>query len=400
MESIKEIFKIGYGPSSSHTMGPAIASKKFLEKNSKANSFKCILYGSLARTGKGHLTDYIIKKSFGNKKIQVIFDYDINYDYHPNAMKFLAYIDNELIDEWLVFSVGGGSLKELGDNRSTFNKEVYPHKSMNEILKYLNKTKMTFVDYVLKYESTEIKDYLAKCLKQMKETLNKGLFTDGILPGGLNVIRKAGLFYQKYLNNPSVEALTYAYALAISEENASGNLVVTAPTCGSCGVLPAVLLSYQKVNNITDDKIIESLMVAGLIGNIVKTNASISGAEVGCQGEIGVACSMASAALTYLNTKDNETIEYAAEVALEHHLGMTCDPVDGLVQIPCIERNAVSAMQAYNVSKYVELAGSTHNITLDSVIKVMDATGKDLHAKYRETSTGGLALHKRGKNGK
>lgn len=230
----------------------------------------------------------------------------------------------------------------------------------------------------------------------MKKTINNGIYTDGILPGGLNVVRKASLFYQKYMKKPCLEYLVYAYALASSEENASGHLIVTAPTCGSCGVLPAVLLSYQKLNNIPDDKIINSLMVAGLIGNLVKTNASISGAEVGCQGEIGVACSMASAALSYLENKTNEEIEYAAEIALEHHLGMTCDPIDGLVQIPCIERNAVASMQAYNVEKYIELAGSSHNVTLDSVIKVMDETGRDLHTKYRETSTGGLAIHKKG----
>lgn len=396
MESIKEIFKIGYGPSSSHTMGPAIASKKFLDKNIDADSFKCYLYGSLASTGKGHLTDYIIKKTFNNKKIDIIFDYKTHYDYHPNGMKFVAYKDEQIVDEWLVFSVGGGSIKELGDDRETFTNEVYPHKRMNAILDYTKKTNMSLADYVLKYETTSIVEHLKKCLMLMKETLNKGLFTDGILPGGLNVTRKASSFYQKYLSNPSMEALTFAYALAIAEENASGNVVVTAPTCGSCGVVPAVLLSYQKMNNVSDEKIIEALMVAGLIGNIAKTNASISGAEVGCQGEIGVACSMAAAALAYLNNNSNEGIEYAAEVALEHHLGMTCDPVDGLVQIPCIERNAVSAMQAHNVCKYVELAGNAHNITLDSVIEVMEATGKDLHAKYRETSTGGLALHNRG----
>ena len=229
----------------------------------------------------------------------------------------------------------------------------------------------------------------------MRETLNKGLYTDGILPGGLKVNRKASSFYQKYLLNPSLEALTYSYALAISEENASGGKMVTAPTWGSCGVVPATLLSYQLLNNISDEKIIEALMVAGLVGNIVKTNASISGAEVGCQGEIGVACAMASAAMAYLTGKNSNEIEYAAEIALEHHLGMTCDPVDGLVQIPCIERNAVAAMQAHNVSKYVELAGSEHHITLDSVIEVMEETGKDLHAKYRETSKGGLALHRK-----
>lgn len=394
MESIKEIFKIGYGPSSSHTMGPALASEKFLNKNKDADKFRCVLYGSLAQTGKGHLTDYIIKKTFKNK-IDIFFDYDTVYDYHPNAMRFVAYKNNVEVDNWLVFSVGGGSLKELNEERDTFKQMVYPHSRMNEILEYISKTNMSLVDYVLKYETQSIKEYLSDVLVQMRETLNNGLYTDGILPGGLKVNRKASSFYQKYLLNPSLEALTYSYALAISEENASGGKMVTAPTCGSCGVVPATLLSYQLLNNISDEKIIEALMVAGLVGNIVKTNASISGAEVGCQGEIGVACAMASAAMAYLTGKNSNEIEYAAEIALEHHLGMTCDPVDGLVQIPCIERNAVAAMQAHNVSKYVELAGSEHHITLDSVIEVMEETGKDLHAKYRETSKGGLALHRK-----
>ncbi len=394
MESIKEIFKIGYGPSSSHTMGPAFASEKFLNKNKDADKFRCVLYGSLAQTGKGHLTDYIIKKTFKNN-IDIFFDYDTVYDYHPNAMRFVAYKNNVEVDNWLVFSVGGGSLKELNEERDTFKQMVYPHSRMNEILEYISKTNMSLVDYVLKYETESIKEYLSDVLIQMRETLNNGLYTDGILPGGLKVNRKASSFYQKYLLNPSLEALTYSYALAISEENASGGKMVTAPTCGSCGVVPATLLSYQLLNNISDEKIIEALMVAGLVGNIVKTNASISGAEVGCQGEIGVACAMASSAMAYLTGKNSNEIEYAAEIALEHHLGMTCDPVDGLVQIPCIERNAVAAMQAHNVSKYVELAGSEHHITLDSVIEVMEETGKDLHAKYRETSKGGLALHRK-----
>ena len=295
-----------------------------------------------------------------------------------------------------VFSVGGGSLKEFNEKRTTFNEMIYPHQKMNEILDYTKKFNLSFVDYILKYEGESIIPYLYSILEQMKKTINNGIYTDGILPGGLNVIRKASLFYQKYLEKPCLEYLVYAYALASSEENASGHVIVTAPTCGSCGVLPAVLLSYQRLNHVSDDSIINALMVAGLIGNLVKTNASISGAEVGCQGEIGVACSMAAAALSYLENKTNEEIEYAAEIALEHHLGMTCDPIDGLVQIPCIERNAVASMQAYNVEKYIELAGSSHNVTLDSVIQVMGETGRDLHTKYRETSTGGLAIHKKG----
>lgn len=396
MESIKEIFKIGYGPSSSHTMGPAIASKKFLDKNPQATHFKCILYGSLAQTGKGHLTDYIIKKTFGDKKVEVVFDYNKVYEYHPNGMHFFAYKDESLVDDWLVFSVGDGSLKEHNEKRDRFYNTIYPHQKMNNILDYTKKINISFDEYVLKYEGESIIHYLYNILHQMKKTVNNGLFTDGILPGGLKVRRKASKFYAKYMKNPCLEYLVYAYALASSEENASGHIIVTAPTCGSCGVVSAVLLSYQKLNQIDDEKLVKALMVAGLIGNLVKTNASISGAEVGCQGEIGVACSMAAAALSYLTGKTNEEIEYAAEIALEHHLGMTCDPVDGLVQIPCIERNAVASMQAYNIEKYIELTGSSHSITLDSVISVMDETGRDMHAKYRETSTGGLAIHKKG----
>lgn len=395
MESIKEIFKIGHGPSSSHTMGPCFASEEFIKRYPNATKYKCTLFGSLAMTGKGHLTDYIIRKTFSPKECEIVFNYDKVYSYHPNAMLFEAFSENRKEGEWLVFSVGGGSLKEENEDRGKSKNEIYPHKSMNEILAYCKSENLTIPEYVKRFEK-DIDSYLVKVLEQMHITLNNGLSSEGYLPGRLHVKKKAKEFYQKYLSNPTRESLVYAYALANSEENASGNIVVTAPTCGSCAVVPAVLLSFQKNNNVSVEKIIEALMVAGIIGNIVKTNASISGAEVGCQGEIGVACSMASAALTYLENGDNYDIEYAGEVALEHHLGMTCDPVDGMVQIPCIERNAVAAMQAYNVASYVKLAGHNHNITLDSVIQVMNETGKDMHTKYRETSTGGLAIHKRG----
>ncbi|MCM1260239.1 MAG: L-serine ammonia-lyase, iron-sulfur-dependent, subunit alpha [Prevotella sp.] len=402
MESILEIYKIGYGPSSSHTMGPAIASKRFLQQHSHATRFCCVLYGSLALTGKGHLTDYIIRKTFAEEKktIQVLFDYTTTFAYHPNAMKFVAYEQDEKIDEWIVFSVGGGSLKEENEARNTSVADIYPHQTMNEILNYCSYHRIDFVQYVQQFENETLVYELSKVLAQMKKTLQHGLFQEGYLPGSLHIQKRAKDFYHQYLKRPSKENLVYAYALASSEENASGHLVVTAPTCGSCAVLPAVLFSYQTEYNLDDQVLIEALMIAGLIGNIVKTNASISGAEVGCQGEIGVACSMAAAALTYLQGGKNNDIEYAAEVALEHHLGMTCDPVDGLVQIPCIERNAVAAMQAYNVAAYVKIAGAAHNITLDSVIQVMKETGTDLHAKYRETSTGGLAIHNRSNYGK
>lgn len=396
MNSILEIFKIGYGPSSSHTMGPAKASELFKQKNPNATSYSCTLYGSLALTGKGHLTDYIIRKSFYPNKIDIIFDYHTTFEYHPNAMKFIAYSNATVIDEWLVFSVGGGTISDLKKKNVDGGPILYPHHSMNEILQFCEMNQLTLVDYVRKYESIDLEMRLNQILIQMKKTIQNGIYTDGFLPGSLNVKRKAGLFYRQYISMPSRENLVYAYSLASSEENASGGRVVTAPTCGACAVVPAVILNFQVEKQVSDEKLIESLMIAGLIGNIVKTNASISGAEVGCQGEVGVACSMASAALVFLNGGNNNDIEYAAEIALEHHLGMTCDPVDGLVQIPCIERNAVASMQAYNIASYVSLAGNSHNITFDSVIKVMGETGKDLHAKYRETSTGGLALHKRG----
>lgn len=396
MNSILEVFKIGYGPSSSHTMGPAKASDIFKQKNPSATFYRCILYGSLALTGKGHLTDYIIKKRFYPYPIDIVFDTTTTFAYHPNAMKFIAYANDAILDEWLVFSVGGGTISDAEHKIIDEGPNIYPHQSMNEILQFCEKRQLTLVDYVKMYESANLEIRLNQILIQMRKTIQNGIYTDGLLPGSLKVKRKASSFYKQYITMPSRENLVYAYSLASSEENASGGVVVTAPTCGACAVVPAVILSFQNEKNISDEKLMESLMIAGLIGNIVKTNASISGAEVGCQGEIGVACAMAAAALVFLNGGNNQTIEYAAEIALEHHLGMTCDPVDGLVQIPCIERNAVASMQAYNIASYVFLAGNSHNITFDSVIKVMSETGKDLHAKYRETSTGGLALHKRG----
>ena len=393
MESIKTIYKIGYGPSSSHTMGPGYASEKFLKKHPDVDRYEVELYGSLALTGKGHMTDEIIKKILGKNKTTIIFNYDKIYEYHTNGMLFKAYIENQLIDEWLVFSIGGGDLKELNEPRDVSRDSIYKETTMEEILDYCDRHHMTLPEYVEHYEGNGIREYLQKVLDVMGECINKGLYTEGILPGGLNVERRAATFYQKYLEYQHKNELTFAYALAVSEENASGNIIVTAPTCGASGVVPSVLYSQKVLYNRSNDELINALMVGGLIGNIVRTNASISGAEVGCQGEVGVACSMASAMIAYLFGFDNRTIEYAAEIALEHHLGLTCDPVDGLVQIPCIERNAIAALSAFNSAEYAMLAGSNHTVTLDSVIKVMCETGKDLQDKYKETSKGGLALH-------
>lgn len=399
MESIKDLFKIGNGPSSSHTMGPALAAKKFMEKNPLADYFEVTLYGSLAATGKGHLTDEIILRTLGRTHTKIIFNPDVVYKYHPNGMKFVAYKDSEIIDNWLVFSVGGGSLKNLNETRDSFSEEIYPQKTMADILEYCKKENISLYEYVIRFEDENFTNYLKNILKSMFEAINRGLYTTGVLPGGLNVERRAAHVYNEYLLNPSFSTLVYAAALAVAEENASGGIIVTAPTCGASGVLPAVLYAEKIYNGVTEEKLLEALCVAGLVGNLVKTNGSISGAEVGCQGEVGVACAMAAAAITHIKNGTNNEIEYAAEIGLEHHLGMTCDPIDGLVQIPCIERNAMAAMQAHNCAKYSLLTKGVHLITLDDAIEVMEQTGKDLREEYRETSKGGLA-YRRINNGK
>lgn len=394
MESIKELYKVGRGPSSSHTMGPEKAAIIFKNNNPQAEKYKVTLYGSLAATGKGHFTDKILCDVLGYDKTVIVFNTEVEYKYHPNGMKFAAYINNSKVDEWVVFSVGGGSLKNLGEPREASISDIYKLSALNEIIDYCKNKNINFVDYVKENEDSSFYSYIKMILDKMLECVNNGLFKSGVLDGGLNVERKASLFYNKYLSNPSYETLVYAASLAASEENASCGMVVTAPTCGSCGVVPSIMYAEKIINKRSDEQLIESLMVAGLIGNIVKTNGSISGAEVGCQGEIGVACSMASASLAYLNGGSLNEIEYAAEIALEHHLGMTCDPVNGLVQIPCIERNAVAAMTAYNCANYAILTNGIHHISFDNVIKVMKETGCDLQEKYRETAIGGLAAKK------
>ena len=398
MESLKSILKIGNGPSSSHTMGPVYASSIFLKRNMNATSFKVELYGSLAMTGRGHLTDVSILNVLGDYRTVVEFHPEISYDYHQNGMKFYAYVDGKEVDSWLVFSVGGGLLKELNEPRDKSPKEVYPHSTMGEILCYINKNKMSLIDYIKAFEEDDIMDYLDVIFNTMEETIMRGIKSTVVLPGSLGLERKAKMLYQKYIETKDFNTLLYALTLSVSEENASGGKLVTAPTCGSAGVLPGVLFTEYFYNKVAKEKIIEAIAIAGLICDIVKTNASISGAEVGCQGEVGVACAAASAALTYLKGGSANYIEYASEIALEHHLGMTCDPIDGLVQIPCIERNAMAASFAYAATNYALLSTADHYVSLDSIIEVMAETGRDIHSKYKETSTGGLALRAKKKN--
>lgn len=392
MDSIKELFKIGFGPSSSHTMGPHKACLKFLEKTKDLPVDKYVveIYGSLAATGKGHLTDWIILETLGKDKTQVVFKPEVVYDYHTNGMKFFAYDkDNQELNSYLVFSVGGGDIRELNEKRTS--NSIYELSIMNDILKWCKTNNKKIHEYVEIVEGKEIYDYLTIVWKVMKESVEEGLMRDDILPGSLKFHRRAKRFYQRYLETKDFTTLIFACSQAVAEQNASGNKIVTAPTCGASGTLPGLLYSLQKQFNYSDEEILKALATAGLIGNLIKTNGSISGAEAGCQAEVGTACAMAAGACCYLLGGDIYQIEYAAEIGLEHHLGLTCDPVDGLVQVPCIERNSVAARRAYDASHYALLTNGEHVITLDMAISTMMETGKDIHSKYRETSTGGLA---------
>lgn len=394
MESLRELYKIGNGPSSSHTMGPRKAADEFNKQFPQAASFKVTLYGSLAATGKGHLTDFTIKEAFYPKPIEILWNHSTLMPKHPNALRLQA-LDKagHIIGEQVVYSVGGGAIRTdetIGQNISP----VYPHHSMNEILEYTSHKKMLLWEYVEEFEGPEIWDYLATVWNTMQETMKRGLQKRGVLPGSLNLERKAQRYLYKAENSPRYLRRMnnlFSYALACAEENASGGVVVTAPTCGSCGVVPAVCRLIKEICEFEDITIIHALATASLFGNMAKRNASISGAEVGCQGEIGVACAMAAAATCQLEGGDNRRIAYAAEMGLEHHLGLTCDPVDGLVQIPCIERNALAASRALDCATYALMSDGEHRISYDDVLATMMQTGLDMNNDYRETSRGGLA---------
>lgn len=393
MESIREIYKIGSGPSSSHTMGPKKAAERFRANHLNANSFAVTLYGSLAATGKGHLTDVAIEKAFEGKELSIIWKADEQLPRHPNAMTFSAFDSNKLeIASWTAYSIGGGTI--IDDDSISETHKVYDLCSMEEILRWCNQNGKQLWEYVAHCEDNDIWDYLAEVWMVMKDAISRGLEEEGTLPGVLKLPRKASSYHQKAKNfGEAMERnlMVYAYALAVSEENASGNVIVTAPTCGACGVLPAVLKYWQDYHDVNDNKIIKALATAGLIGNLVKYNASISGAEVGCQGEVGTACSMASGAATQLMGGSIFQVEYSAEMGLEHHLGLTCDPVAGLVQIPCIERNAFAAARALDHNNFVIMSDGRHRISFDKVVATMKQTGHDLPQLYKETSTGGLA---------
>ena len=392
MQTIREIYRIGHGPSSSHTMGPRRAAELFLERHPNAVKYQAHLYGSLSATGKGHLTDAAIIDVIPS--IEIVW-HDEFLPFHPNGLRFMAWDENEqLLEEWTVYSVGGGALSEGQDDKPQESPNIYPLTTLTQIAEYCEQMGWDYWEYVEHYEGKEIWDYLREVWQVMRESIERGLDHEGVLPGELRLRRKAPSYYIKvagYKDNLRTRGLVFSYALAVSEENASGGKIVTAPTCGSSGVLPAVLYHTWRSRNFSETRILHALATAGLFGNVVKHNASISGAEVGCQGEVGVACAMASAAVNQLFGGTLAQIEYAAEMGLEHHLGMTCDPVCGLVQIPCIERNAFAAARALDSNMYAAFSDGKHTVSFDRVVEVMKQTGHDLPSLYKETSQGGLA---------
>lgn len=396
MQSLKMLYKIGHGPSSSHTMGPQYAAEYINEKYPDAAFVKVILYGSLALTGEGHGTDKVLKETISAPN-ELVLDFETKDLPHPNTLDFIVYDnDKNEVAKVRAMSIGGGEIRIEGVPAVTAP-EVYPQRNFDEIKEYCLMHHLRLSDYVAKYEGEGIFVFLKSVWEQMKMTVREGLSIEGILPGGLEVERKAKYLYAQRHMDETPETrenrLVCAYAYAASEQNAGGGTITTAPTCGASGVLPAVLFYMQEKKGFTDFEIAKALAAAGIVGNVVKQNASISGAEAGCQAEIGTACSMAAAALAELHFMDLDQIEYAAENAMEHYLGLTCDPVCGLVQIPCIERNAVAAMRAINALSLANFLTSTRKVKFDTVVETMYQTGKDLKHHYRETSEGGLAVN-------
>ena len=394
MKSIKELYKIGNGPSSSHTMGPKKAALLLKEKYPTADLYQIILYGSLAFTGKGHLTNKIILEALKPSNVEIIFNKEIKEIKHPNTMDLIALKNKEELGKFRAYSIGGGSIQIEGEDFQE-EKDIYDFTTYTDIKNNCKEKNISLLEYVYTQEDKDLNEYLKTVWQTMKKTLEEGLEQEGLIPGRLKIPKKSKTLYSKELDNETAELkrtrLLTAYAYATSEQNASGGMIVTAPTCGASGVLPAVLYYLYKQENVNEAKILEGLAIAGLIGNLVKTNASISGAECGCQAEIGTACSMAAAAYAYIKGHSIDVIECAAEIAMEHHLGLTCDPIYGYVQIPCIERNAVAAIRAIDSANMASLLYKDSKISFDLVVETMYETGKDLGSHYRETSKGGLA---------
>ncbi|MDE6867533.1 MAG: L-serine ammonia-lyase, iron-sulfur-dependent, subunit alpha [Clostridia bacterium] len=401
MQSLRELYKIGRGPSSSHTMGPERAAFVMKDRYPQADFYKVTLYGSLAMTGKGHRTDAIITESFAPVKCEVLWDEKSPCPVHPNTMDVEGFAGKKSICKHRIYSVGGGTVVFDGEPPEKYvpyaDDGIYPLNTYKEIKAHCKKNNIRLWQYAVECEGEQILDYLATIWDRMKQTIHEGLTTSGTLPGILGTQRRAQkLFNQRHIDESAQtreNRLVCSYAFATGEQNAAGGLIVTAPTCGACGVVPSVLKYMQETKGFSDRQIVQALAAGGIIGNLIKKNASISGAECGCQAEIGSACSMAAAALAELFEMGLGQIEYAAEVAMEHHLGLTCDPVAGLVQIPCIERNAVAAMRAINALSLANFLADSRKISFDIIVKTMYNTGIDLLNSYRETSSGGLAKY-------
>ena len=395
MKSIRDIYKIGKGPSSSHTIGPERAAKLFKSEHPDADGFRVVLYGSLSKTGRGHGTDRVLQEVLSPLPTEIIFSEEMPHGvHHPNTMDFFAQKDGQDVDTMRVQSIGGGDIHIEGRDDLELP-EIYPENSFAEVEQFCRFRGLDLAEYVEINEGEDIWEFLDEIWRTMKRSVEEGLMTEGMLPGGLKVERKAKMLFEHPAPNevPQVREcrIVSAYAFAVSEQNADCGTIVTAPTCGACGVLPASLVYVQQQRHLSDERVLRGLAVAGLIGNLIKRNASISGAECGCQAEIGTACAMAAAALTYLFGLKTGQIQYAAEIALEHHLGLTCDPICGLVQVPCIERNAVAAMRAMNSCNLAYFLSDTQRISFDMVVKTMYETGINLNQRFRETSEGGLA---------
>ena len=397
MKSLTHLYRIGKGPSSSHSMGPERAANLLKELYPQADAFKVTLYGSLARTGKGHMTDKVLTESFSPLPVEIIFDKDHDEDLeHPNGMDISPVKDGKILETRRVYSIGGGAIR-LADSAYVEAPEIYPQNSFNEISHYCAQKGIRIWQYAEQMEGPALWPYMHRVWEAMKNAIKEGLAADGVLPGGLDLQRKAGYLFRQFSASETPETrenrIVCAYAFAAAEQNAGAGTVVTAPTCGASGVVPAVLYYNQLKLGVSDEYIERALATAGVIGNIIKTNASISGAECGCQAEIGTACCMASAGLAELLEMSMDQIEYAAEISMEHMLGLTCDPVNGLVQIPCIERNAVAAMRSINAVSLASFLTNTRKVSFDTIVKTMYETGKDLGKIYRETAEGGLAKY-------
>jgi L-serine dehydratase len=394
MDSISELFRIGHGPSSSHTMGPRRAAEIFRDQHPEALSYRVRLFGSLAATGRGHLTDVAIVDALEPKPVEISWIPEKELPMHPNGMEFDAIgTEGHVLATWRVYSPGGGTLRVEGETQVV--NPVYNLNLMVDILRYCTQSGKTFWEYVEEREGKEIWGYLEDVYQVMHAAIERGIHAEGVLPGGLGLARRAWTFYRKIHMSGgqfTKHGFLPAYALAVAEENATGGEIVAAPTCGSSGVLPAVIRHIEDTIETSSVHVLRALATAGLIGNLIKHNASISGAEVGCQGEIGAACAMAAAAANQLMGGSIRQVEYAAEMGLEHHLGLTCDPVNGLVQIPCIERNVFAATRALDCATFANYSDGSHRVSFDEVVKVMKQTGKDLPHLYRETAEGGLAI--------